>query len=509
MIDGGLTGAKNQLTKDLRQVLMLAMKHRGKSADLPLSNSHGARFIVSVTIDHSELASWRLYADAGTNLVWEKESKNINSLATEIMELIDRKYLPSMAQAVRVDDAQPAAVAPSPKGTGTMTPQSGPVAFAGNTQLSGSLALVKPPNVVQSINMSEMSGRLTVVGKHKTAHIFFVEGAPIHATFGDESGEVCFLELLSWTDGTFVFEHNLTTPEKTIEHKLPWLLLRGAQYADDVAFLEARQVTDQSSFKRTSDTITEPQFEAALSTGAPLDIGPQKQIYRYADGRKTALELTHRLNIPKLDWVTMICNLIRCGLLEVVNQAPLKKSGIELTEIPIDTNALQNLKKGLINADSGLYTYPALLFFLQQEMLRSERFGNPVSLMILSVSIKRTGLLTVREAVPKETITEAIRRIQTITGSTDLICHYDVVEYAILMPNVSLSEAAILARKMSEVLTATALPRVNPQTLLMRLGVAGVPGDVQSAQLLLSAASIAKRKAEESDRLYVLFRDIS
>ncbi len=54
---------------------------------------------------------------------------------------------------------------------------------------------------------------------------------------------------------------------------------------------------------------------------------------------------------------------------------------------------IEAVDRSLIRADTGIYGYPALLYFLEMEFNRSSRYGKPFSLLMLQIGTKTKGAL--------------------------------------------------------------------------------------------------------------------
>jgi len=108
--------------------------------------------------------------------------------------------------------------------------------------IEGSLKELSLSNIIQ-LNCTEMN-TATVSLRHQGREgvLCFAEGAVVHAEVGDLVGEEAVYELLTWPDGSFVLETDVTPSERTITANWNMLLLEGIRRID-----EAERVLEESA----------------------------------------------------------------------------------------------------------------------------------------------------------------------------------------------------------------------------------------------------------------------
>src|SRR5262249_15784177 len=104
--------------------------------------------------------------------------------------------------------------------------------------LEGNLGEMQAPSLLQSIAISKMSGRLSVVSTAGGPEIFFENGIPIHGTALTATGDASIVELTTWEAGKFRFQRGETTTERTVKRRLDTLLLEGATLLDQLRHLQ-------------------------------------------------------------------------------------------------------------------------------------------------------------------------------------------------------------------------------------------------------------------------------
>lgn len=106
--------------------------------------------------------------------------------------------------------------------------------------VQGNLREMSLANLIQ-VNCQEMrSARLTLEQEGQSGEVYFADGQVVHAVRGVISGQEAVFEMLTWEDGTFTFDRDVHTAEKTIS--LDWndLLLEGMQRAAEALSAKTR-----------------------------------------------------------------------------------------------------------------------------------------------------------------------------------------------------------------------------------------------------------------------------
>jgi two-component system cell cycle response regulator len=159
--------------------------------------------------------------------------------------------------------------------------------------------------------------------------------------------------------------------------------------------------------------------------------------------------------------------------------------------------ALQNLsiRDGL----TGLYNHRVFNAMLADELVRSQRFNRPVSLMMLDIDhFKR-----VNDSHGHPAGDAVLKRLSERLGfqarSMDRVCRYGGEEFTVILPETELEAAAHVAERLRAAVETEPFD-VNtgePMRMTVSIGVAAFPKDGDSAPELLAAADqllfVAKR----------------
>jgi len=99
--------------------------------------------------------------------------------------------------------------------------------------VSGSLAEMSLPDVVQVLSNGRKSGQLRITSEGQKGDIFFSEGAIWDATFGDARAEEAFYAMLVLEDGDFSLDPQGRAKERVVNAPTESLLLEGMRRLDE------------------------------------------------------------------------------------------------------------------------------------------------------------------------------------------------------------------------------------------------------------------------------------
>lgn len=213
----------------------------------------------------------------------------------------------------------------------------------------------------------------------------------------------------------------------------------------------------------------------------------------------------------KVGWVPILFNLVSCGLVQVTDQAPQQSRLANLKALGIDETAIQQVTKNLLRPETGILTYHAFIYFLDQEYLRYEYFNLPFSLLIFSMGLRKTNAAggTSVEALQMLGVRRAMQRIGLVKRQVDQVGHYETFDYAILLPNTNSMAAGALANRIVSVLLEAPLSSdMDSRSLALAFGVATVPEDCQELDKLIVLAKRARDRAKQGQNRVVLARDV-
>ncbi|MBZ0189644.1 MAG: DUF4388 domain-containing protein [Candidatus Obscuribacterales bacterium] len=372
--------------------------------------------------------------------------------------------------------------------------------------MEGTLQDMPVPQLLQSTAMGKMTGKLTITNDQSSADLYFVEGDLVHASAMSLKGDQAIMELVTWEKGKFYFYRDERTNQKTVTRRVDALLMESVTLLDQSKFLLESGLKMETYIAKKDPDLTETGFEERISTGAPCDMNLQKQFYLRLDGNSSLFDILREHPMVKKDWVPVLFNMLRCDLIALSDKPLIRDKTSLLKSTFLDRSAIDAVVRTFIRPDTGLYSYTAFQYFLEQELFRFQYSGSPFSVIVFELFTMGPQRL---ESLPVPAVGEAGRRIGKLKRSIDVLAHFEALNYALLLPNTETASAAICAHRIIEVLTSAALAAtLDPTRLSAAFGIAGVPEDCKEIGLLLSAAKVAKNVAQKSEFPIIMFKDL-
>jgi hypothetical protein len=156
-----------------------------------------------------------------------------------------------------------------------------------------------------------------------------------------------------------------------------------------------------------------------------------------------------------------------------------------------------------------MFTYPAFLYFLEQEYFRGYRSGSPLSVMVMEMRVVSGPPNLTREPLDVPAVAEVVRRISRLKRHIDLLAHYDQYDYAMLLPNTKTSGANIFAQRVAKAIWSSPLTQgLDSSNLSLAFGVACIPDDCLDLGVLLASAEAAKAAALRASVPIALYREL-
>ena len=375
--------------------------------------------------------------------------------------------------------------------------------------VSGDIAHVAVPQLLQSFVSGKSTGKLEVRSSQGTANLYLADGYPVHATASDAVGDDAIIELMTWKDGQFAFEPRVRTDVQTVHQSMESLLSQGIQLADRISFLRNAGMRTTSRLMAKNPGMSDLDFVQRVARGAPTDVGMLGKFFRSLNGRLTLDEMIHEMGLSRNQLVHMIYHLMVNELIQLTNEAkPKQTSPVEPRQI--NTTAIHGVMMSLRRAETGMFIYPAFLYFLEQEYFRSYRSGSPLSVVVFEMrTLSHVGNDQVRQVLPNPALLDAVGRISQLKRHVDVLAHYDAFDYALLLPNTKAAGAHIFAQRIVKSLNAQPLGgMVEANRLCLSFGTASIPEDFLDLSLLLGAADAAMNRARQQKQPVVAYKDM-
>ncbi len=368
--------------------------------------------------------------------------------------------------------------------------------------LTGSLDLVHITNLLQSVSIGQMSGRLRIQRPVASVDIYFEDGRPVHAAGTHSTGDECVLQVICWKDGQFHFEPRISTKERTITQGINSLILQGVQLSDNTDFLKRAGVSMQTVLTRVHQKLSEAEFEQLMLKGEPVDMGLLKAFYLKVHPGRALQEVVSQLSLQRSQWVQLAANLIRCEAIRL--ERVEKREQLAIKPKVINGNFLSSVYRVLRDHESGLLTYSALLFLMDQQFEAATH--STFSLLLFDVEPIRTS--TAAASTSPQFVKELACRIRA--GSPGYLTHYERHELALLVPGVEATAAAKSADQIKvSLLSSVGLSGIEASNLSIGIGVANYPQDVNNMESLLAAAELARNEAKRQGCAVILARHLN
>ena len=351
--------------------------------------------------------------------------------------------------------------------------------------LAGNLEILQITNLLQSIHMGAMSGRLRIKRAAAYADIFFNEGEIVHAEGSRAQGYECVLQVICWQDGEFHFEPKLKTDEQTVNCPLEQLILEGCLLLDCTEYLKNNGVQLQSVLLRTKPDTAEAQFEESLSAMDPnAEMGLLKAIYLQVDSRKTVKDIVEILRLTRSQWVFAISAIIKAKLIHAVEKDKIQRAKIQPKDV--DYQPVKEIQDFLVRKDTGLFSYPAFLFLLDHEFKYS--WYRPVSVILLGFQEKESASLD------NDVLREVARYINNVQGFKGMIAHYEQNSLVLSLVGANSSQAATIADRFVKSMNSSSL-EMKLSAVRIAIGIASFPDDADNVPSILAAAELARDRA--------------
>jgi hypothetical protein len=362
-------------------------------------------------------------------------------------------------------------------------------------------------NVLTTIGMQQVTGKLEVVGPAAVGHVYFENGIPKDAQTSNNRGDEAIKELVTWRSGTFLFKPGIRTEMQSVEKSLQSSVMEGIALLDQLKHLEKAGLVYESTIIQKQKNLGEPELKLMLSKGVPLDFNTQKDVYDSLKHKTTFTDLLRDRPMEQTQWAPLLFNLLYCGLIEI--RPPAAARGGALDFLGESKSIIQNLAYNFIRTDTGLMSCEALLYFMEYEYYRYEAYSWPMSLVVFELMLKRTGGSGIieKDPLPVQALQTAAMRIGLVKRPLDTLAHFYGQDFAIMMPNTKASQAAFVANRVLDALTVTPLaPGIDKANLSLAFGVANLPSDGEDLESLIQSAVDAHEEAKKGNFPIVLAR---
>ncbi|HEY9678213.1 MAG TPA: DUF4388 domain-containing protein [Drouetiella sp.] len=360
--------------------------------------------------------------------------------------------------------------------------------------LEGELENLSVPNLLQSISIGKMTGRLEIASSTDVANVYFFDGAPLHCSMRGVEGDAAIIELVSWDSGAFRFYPEPKTRVESVKKRLDVLLIEGAAFTDQLKYLSAQGLALESFLMRKHNNISETKFDEMTAKAACSDMRLLKGFYQSIDSKSTLVEILRRRPLPKTDWIAVLYGLVSSDLVQFISNLPEPTLKLTTVAVPaVDWQTVRSFEKSMLRADTELYTFPAYLYFVEKEFTRFERFSQPFSIIIIEAGYRTAQNPQSIEPLPLKAVKEMSKRIDKLKRKTDLLGHYETFGLGLLLPLTDGTSARSFASRLADIIVSTPLSaEIDASSLVLTIGTASVPESCQDLGAMLAMARPTK-----------------
>src|SRR6185369_12895972 len=200
--------------------------------------------------------------------------------------------------------------------------------------------------------------------------------------------------------------------------------------------------------------------------------------------------------------IPLVVNLMALELI-AAPPAPKTQTNVAINPVTIDRNAIQHVIRQLSQPETGLLSYPSILYFMDQEAARYETHKQPFSVLLMEMMIMtRDGL----KPLPPQVVREVVDRIVRTKRRGDLAGHFEGNELVMVLPSTDRENSKTAAQRIFQGLIQAPTSAGN---LAVFIGCATLPDDSTDLGQLMGGARFAKTKAQQSDSPVFLLGDCS
>jgi hypothetical protein len=371
-------------------------------------------------------------------------------------------------------------------------------------KLEGTLGEIDLSNLLQSISLCKMTGCMKVFNDDMAASLYIDKGNPTHAYVvgaraiteagAEIQGGDALLEMLLMNEGTFQFNPQQLTNEKTVPKPLQMYLLEGAALRDHHTQLVEKGFNDNIVYTRVHKNLEYSAFKNKIAGGIPAPLAVQKHLYQLADGKITFGEMMRKQPLKRGDWVPALYNLLQCGLL-VVKNSEEEQQAQYLTPEAID-GSLKLAQDTLLHAGTLMLPFPLLLHQIDQEFSRSQISRMPFTVASFEVWLQSaSGALVLND----DEIKLMASRIRTVINRHDHLGFYMDGSFGLLMPMQESASACVTLQRILDIVSKTQFARAtSPADIKIVIGLSGVPEFCNDLISLLRTTNEAKNVCKKT-----------
>ena len=368
------------------------------------------------------------------------------------------------------------------------------LSFEGNLKTMPSLGLL------QTIALNENTGALEVTHQDGQITVYFDQGNPVHATTPQSEGLDVLYQFVMAHEGWFRFLPDRRAEKVSIKVRPEQFILEAASLFDENKYLKSLGLTMFSGLFPKESLADWQELAQELENRGVVYDEHVNCLYQTLLQSPIASEAKEQSDLSLAAWVHALYKLVQSGLVVISNEG-LDDSDISqmlVTTWTYDKKKTDEFNNTLYDSRTGLLRFEFLVFSLEREFERARTQMWPLSLIIFE--IRKRGLeMSALSAQDKELVQTTLAQISDTKRSIDWLCHFQNDQFALLMPGLDKSLAAMFGRNFVDVCSRNLGKLKEGQSdWEYSFGLSTIPLDTIEWQRMVGFALEAQRDARMS-----------
>lgn len=149
---------------------------------------------------------------------------------------------------------------------------------------------------------------------------------------------------------------------------------------------------------------------------------------------------------------------------------------------------------------TGLYNRRYLLSRLEEEILRVERYGRPLCILMLDIDDFKSYNDTYGHPVGDKALKIVAEAVLNSVRSIDIVSRFGGDEFMIILPITDKTEAISIAERLGNDISKTEMPSSGLRMITVCIGIVSYPQDGNTIELILKNVDIALYNAKNKGR---------
>jgi hypothetical protein len=186
--------------------------------------------------------------------------------------------------------------------------------------MQGKLSQISLTDILQLCILTKKSGLLKLARGKETAEIYFIGGELAHAVSPLGEGEKAFFHPLTWSEGDFSFNKDVTAPKKSITRPTRDLLAEWLGVSRELEQIQETIPSENAIFRIA---------EADLGVSGSITLtAEQWKILSRINGARTVRAIADAVRLSYFDAAKIVCSLSKDRVIELAAPGASTKQAI-------------------------------------------------------------------------------------------------------------------------------------------------------------------------------------